>query len=90
MKQSSTMRLPRLVFRYTAARLAVVAGCAGAAVAGARVLGLEVSLTWVLIVGVLAGMAVSLVALRRLRTRINEEIRIVDGQREYRSKRPRP
>ncbi|MEE2061722.1 DUF4229 domain-containing protein [Rhodococcus artemisiae] len=89
MKQTSTMRLPRLVFLYTAARLAVVAGCAGAAVAGVRILGLAVSLTWVLIVGVLAGMAVSMVALRRLRTRINDEIRIVDDQRGDRPKRSR-
>lgn len=90
MKQSSTMGVFRLVFLFTAARLAVVAGCAGAAVAGARLLGLEVSLTWVLLVGVLAGIAVSLVALRRLRTRINDEIRIVDNRRQYRPQRPRP
>ncbi|QQM55665.1 DUF4229 domain-containing protein [Rhodococcus pyridinivorans] len=90
MKQSSTMRLSRLVFLYAAARLAVVAGCAGAAVAGVRLFGLEVSLTWVLLVGVLAGIAVSLLALRRLRTRINDEIRIVDNRRRYPSKRPRP
>ncbi|MGN5240892.1 MULTISPECIES: DUF4229 domain-containing protein [unclassified Rhodococcus (in: high G+C Gram-positive bacteria)] len=90
MKQSSTMRLPRLMFLYTGARLALVAGCAAAAVAGVRILGLDVSLTWVLIVGVLTGMAVSLVALRRMRTRINDEIRLVDGQRKYRSAPPRP
>ncbi|AOD24867.1 DUF4229 domain-containing protein [Rhodococcus pyridinivorans] len=90
MKQSSTMRVSRLVFLYTAVRLAVVAGCAGAAVAGVHLLGLEVSLTWTLLVGVLAGIAVSLVALHRLRTRINDEIRIIDNQRKYPPKRPRP
>lgn len=87
MKQSPTMRLSRLVFLYTAARLAVVSGCAGTAVAGVRALGLEVSLAWVLIVGALAGMAVSQVALRRLRTRVNEEILVVDNLRENRAKR---
>ncbi len=90
MKQSSTMRLSRLIFLYTAARLAVVAGCAGAVVAGVRIFELDVSLTWALVIGVLVGMAVSLVALRRLRSRINDEIRIVDDQRQHQLGRPRP
>lgn len=90
MKPSSTVRLSRLIFLYTAARLAIVAGCAAAAVAGVRLFELDVSLTWMLVVGVLVGMAVTLVALRRLRTRINDEIRIVDDQRQHQPGRHRP
>ncbi|AXY49758.1 conserved exported hypothetical protein [Rhodococcus ruber] len=83
-KEPSPMRLTRLVVVYTLARLAVVATCAGAAVLGVRLFGLAVSQSWALVVGLLAGMAVAMVALRGLRRRVHDEIVVVDTRRGHR------
>ena len=82
--EPSMMQLTRLVVVYTLARLAVVATCAGAAVLGVRLFGLAVSQSWALVVGLLAGMAVAMVALRGLRRRVHDEIVVVDTRRGHR------
>ena len=74
-------KLVRLVMYYTAVRLALIAGLAVIIMGINAILELEIPGVLALFGAVLLGFAISAIAFRSLRRRINEEVMVVDEKR---------
>ncbi|WP_054248160.1 DUF4229 domain-containing protein [Rhodococcus opacus] len=86
-QSSSTAALIRLVLLYTAARLAVIAGLVAALIGIDAAFDLELPLVLSSMAALLLGVAISAVAFRSLRRRINREVLAVDERRRDARKR---
>jgi Zn-dependent membrane protease YugP len=78
---SAGRRLARNLALYTVARLLLVAVIAAVILGVGRLLKVDIPLIVALLFGVLIALPVSMVAFKRLRTRVNESIAAVDEKR---------
>ena len=80
---TSVARLIRLVLLYTGARLTVIAALVALLIGVDRVLGLVLPLMLSSMGALLAGVAISAVAFRSLRRRINQDVIAIDDRRRH-------
>ncbi|MDX5962097.1 DUF4229 domain-containing protein [Rhodococcus opacus] len=78
---TSVVRLIRLVLLYTAARLTVIVALVALLIGVDRVFGLGLPLMLSSMGALLAGVAISAVAFRSLRRRINQDVIAIDDRR---------
>lgn len=78
---TSVARLIRLVLLYTGARLTVIAALVALLIGVDRVLGLGLPLMLSSMGALLAGVAISAVAFRSMRRRINQDVIAIDDRR---------
>ncbi|MGW0043763.1 DUF4229 domain-containing protein [Rhodococcus sp. NPDC003348] len=74
-------KLARDLALYTVARLGLVVALAAVILGGSRLVGVDVPLLVALIFAVLIALPLSLVLFKSLRTRVNQQIAVVDEQR---------
>ena len=81
MTRIARSKLVRLMVYYTAARLALIAGLAVIVMGINAVFDLEIPGALSLFGALLLGFAISTIAFRSLRRRINDEVMVVDERR---------
>ncbi|MFI9510633.1 DUF4229 domain-containing protein [Nocardia sp. NPDC052566] len=80
---SAGKRLAGNLALYTLARLALVAAITAAIVGVARLVSVEIPLVVAILFALIIAMPLSLTLFKKLRTRVNEDIAVVDEKRRH-------